>query len=278
MGGTDERVGRCGPRRGVGVSRGNQSRGRVACARSVPPRRALRERGAVSRKRRAASVPRGRAVPVLTRGVEGYGDFQVPEPWVGEITVAPIPFVSSNPSIGGDGCALGSSSDEALLDSHHHAFGGGARTYVVDGTYTTTPEGEPLDRVGYWVSVRARARELIADAVPGRDYALTEAVHCKSRDEVGVVAAAEIARRHLGRVLAPSPAPVVIAEVSRARDGLLWRTTDVGISVPGLLRISSEARFMRGLARLGGSRSTPAKTLSAHPSGAKGGWPRAKAS
>jgi uracil-DNA glycosylase len=161
---------------------------------------------------------------VRTRGVEGYGDFQVPEPWVGEITVAPILFVSSNPSIGEDRHALGSSSDDALWDSHHHAFGGGTRTYVLDGIYTTTPGGERLDRVGYWVGVRARARELIADAVPGRDYALTEVVHCKSRDEVGVVAAAdECARRHLGRVLALSPAPVVIVVGRVAREFFLGR-------------------------------------------------------
>jgi hypothetical protein len=48
-------------------------------------------------------------------------------PWIGEITVAPILFLSSNPSIGDDRHALGSSTDEALRDSHHHAFGGGTR-------------------------------------------------------------------------------------------------------------------------------------------------------
>jgi hypothetical protein len=159
---------------------------------------------------------------VRSRGVVGYGDFQVPEPWVGEITVAPILFVSSNPSIGEDSDALGSSSDDALWDSHHHAFGGGTRPYVLDGVYTTTTAGAKLDLVRYWVAVRARARELIADAVPGRDYALTEVVHCKSEGETGVAeAAAECAEMHLRRVLALSPAPVVIVVGRVAREAFL---------------------------------------------------------
>jgi uracil-DNA glycosylase len=161
---------------------------------------------------------------VGTPGITPYDDFQLPEPWVGEITVAPILFVSSNPSIGEDRHAVGSSSDDALWDSHHHAFGGGTREYVLDGIYSSTPEGERLKKVAYWGGVRARTRELIADAVPGRDYALTEVVHCKSRDEVGVVAAAdECARRHLGRVLALSPAPVVIVVGRVAREFFLGR-------------------------------------------------------
>lgn len=159
---------------------------------------------------------------VRMRGVAGYGDFQVPEPWVGEITVAPILFVSSNPSIGEDRHALGSSSDDALWDSHHHAFGGGTREYVLDGIYSTTPEGERLKKVAYWVAVRARARELIEDAVPGRDYALTEVVHCKSERETGVAeAAAECGEMHLRRVLALSPAPVVIVVARVAREAFL---------------------------------------------------------
>jgi len=159
---------------------------------------------------------------IRTRGVEGYGEFQVPEPWVGEITVAPILFVSSNPSIGEDRHAIGSSSDDALWDSHHHAFGGGTRPYIIGGIRSTTPEGARLKKVAYWVAVRSRARELIADAVPGRDYALTEVVHCKSRNEFGVAdAATECARRHLGRVLALSPAPVVIVVGKTAREFFL---------------------------------------------------------
>lgn len=142
-------------------------------------------------------------------GVLSYSDFQVPEPWVGELDVAPILFVSSNPSIGEDRHAVGAASGETLWESHHFAFGGGKSHYILDGIYTTTTAGDKLKKVAYWVAVRARARELIADAVPGRDYATTEVVHCKSTDEIGVAsAAAECSKMHLDRVLAISPARV----------------------------------------------------------------------
>src|ERR1035438_1776548 len=114
---------------------------------------------------------------VITKGVVGYDDFQVPEPWVGEIDVAPILFISSNPSIGDDNAALGASSNEALWDSHHYAFGGGKGKYIIDGIFPAGANGEKLKKVAYWVFARARARELIPDAVPGQDYALTEVVH-----------------------------------------------------------------------------------------------------
>jgi uracil-DNA glycosylase len=145
------------------------------------------------------------------QSVRSYDDFQVPEPWVGELDIAPILFISSNPSIGDDRHAVGASSDETLWDSHQFAFGGGRQPYILDGINTTTTAGNKLKKVAYWVAVRARARELISNAVPGRDYALTEVVHCKSTDEIGVTsAAAECARMHLDRVLAISPARVLI--------------------------------------------------------------------
>jgi len=154
-------------------------------------------------------------------GVLSYDNFQVPEPWVGELDVAPILFVSSNPSIGEDRHAVGASSDEVLWESHHFAFGGGNSPYILDGIYTTTTSGDKLKKVAYWVAVRARARELIADANPGRDYALTEVVHCKSTNEIGVAsAAAECSKMHLDRVLAISPARVLIVLGRAARERL----------------------------------------------------------
>ena len=70
-------------------------------------------------------------------------------------------------------------------------------SYILDGIYTTAPSGERLQKVAYWVAVRARARELIPEAIPGRDYALTEVVHCKSEDEIGVFSAsAECTSKH----------------------------------------------------------------------------------
>jgi hypothetical protein len=140
--------------------------------------------------------------------------FQVPEPWVGQIDVAPILFVASNPSIGDDQHACGSASNGLIWESHQLAFGGGRRTYIIDGIKTTKPNGAPGHIVRYWCSIRARARELIParPVVPGTDYAITEIVHCKSKGEHGVSEAAdECARRHFDAVMAVSAARVIVA-------------------------------------------------------------------
>ena len=57
-------------------------------------------------------------------------EFQLPEPWRGQIDKARILFVGSNPSIGDDRYALRSSPDEQVWESQHLAFGGGSRPDV----------------------------------------------------------------------------------------------------------------------------------------------------
>jgi len=157
---------------------------------------------------------------VENRGVNAYADFQVPEPWVGQIDVAPILFVASNPSIGDDDHGSGVSSDEELWESHHLAHGGGRRQYILEGIRTVTPGGTPLKAVRYWSGALARARELLPDRVivPGRDYALTEIVHCKSPREIGVREAAETcAARHMENVMSVAAARVIVAVGAFAR-------------------------------------------------------------
>jgi len=151
---------------------------------------------------------------VQARGVRSYDDYQVPEPWVGEIDVAPILFVASNPSIGDDDHASGVTPDEELWESHHLAHGGGRRQYILDGIRTVRPDGTPIKAVRYWSGALARARELIPDrpVAPGRDYALTEIVHCKSPREIGVREAAKTcAERHMENVMSVAAARVIIS-------------------------------------------------------------------
>ena len=64
----------------------------------------------------------------------------------------------------------------------------------------------------FWFAARARASELLQrPAVPGHDFALTEAVHCKSRAEQGVAqAAGPCSRIWLRPVLAAAAAKVVV--------------------------------------------------------------------
>lgn len=154
-------------------------------------------------------------------GVDSYDQFQLPEPWTGEIDVAPILFVGSNPSIGEDNHATGASSDDEIWDSHHHVFGGGSKRYTFDGKYTTKPDGtKNLPHVATWAGVRKRAEELIPDraVVPGIDYALTEVVHCKSRSEIGVASALETCvALHFNSVMGVAAASVIVA-LGKARE------------------------------------------------------------
>ena len=92
-------------------------------------------------------------------GATSYDDFQLPEPWCGQIDVAPILFVSSNPSIGDDQRVLGRVEDADAFDSHHFALGGGRERYVEEGVYTLDPDGKRSKRpVYFWGRARDRAQ------------------------------------------------------------------------------------------------------------------------
>jgi uracil-DNA glycosylase len=150
------------------------------------------------------------ATIVRSQHVSG-DDFQLPEPWRGQIDKARILFLGSNPSIGDDRYALQTSTRAQVWESQQLAFGGGSRPYVIDGIRTTKPNGSPDRVVRYWSSIRARARELIPGAVPGEDYAISEIVHCKSKGEEGVAEAAETCyAMHMSAVFSVATAKVVI--------------------------------------------------------------------
>ena len=149
-------------------------------------------------------------------------DFQLPEPWRGQVDKARILFVGSNPSIGDDRYALGSSPESAIWESQHLAFGGGSRPYILDGIRKTKADGSPDEAVPYWSSIRARARELLPSAIPGEDYAITEVVHCKSEHQIGVREPARTCYElHMESVFAVSPADVVVVLGKVARDAML---------------------------------------------------------
>lgn len=136
--------------------------------------------------------------------------------------MARILFVGSNPSIGTDRYALGCSAENEVWESQHLAFGGGSRPYILDGIRKTKQDGSADEVVRYWSSIRARAHELLPDAIPGEDYAITEVVHCKSEHEVGVHEAARTCyEMHMDSVFSVSPAEVVVVLGKVAREALL---------------------------------------------------------
>ncbi|WP_232286003.1 hypothetical protein [Prescottella equi] len=106
---------------------------------------------------------------------------QVPEPWTGRLDLARIVFVGSNPSIDPLEDYPGWGDDpEAIRAYFVERFDGGPGQ-IKDGRYSPSRDGGWGGAVRFWSSVRQRAFELLPDAVPGLDYALTEVVHCKSR-------------------------------------------------------------------------------------------------
>jgi uracil-DNA glycosylase len=171
---------------------------------------------------------------IATQKAPTLADFQVPEPWCGDIESAPILFVSSNPSIDEQSSAFASDPDSELWDSHVNLFFD--QRWSRDGIYTVASDGErSTDWVRYWAGARARAAELLRRPPnAGRDYALTEVVHCKSRDEDGVMSALpECARRYLRRVLLLSSAHVIVIFGDTA-----WRLMSDIFGISGSARVS----------------------------------------
>jgi hypothetical protein len=177
---------------------------------------------------------------------------QLPEPWQGHLELAPILFVSSNPSVSGsvvvpppepppvtDSFAgrtaeehpsiprLGQGpkwvwDDEELVDRHESSFD----LYIKDGIASRRPDGSPMRYTAFWAAVRKRAQELMPGrrVRPGLDYALTEVVRCKSRQERGVPEAlGTCSSRYLARTLELSAARVFVVLGRRAREAVRAR-------------------------------------------------------
>jgi hypothetical protein len=110
--------------------------------------------------------------------------------------------------------------------------------WMPDGVHQVSGDGGLGKPVPFWRAVKGLAIELMGrDVVPGADYALTEVVHCKSRREVGVAdAAKECIPRYLRRVVALSPAAVIVVLGSHARNGFRseFNYSDAGIVSPPL--------------------------------------------
>jgi hypothetical protein len=184
----------------------------------------------IHKHRRGESTP---CSPIIATQDDAY-PFQPPEPWSGLIESAPILFLSSNPSI-----------DESRLEEYPEAdweidrvrsffnfrFNGnpGGFDYVQDGVRPLLKSGEYGRSVAFWGAVKRHADDLLGrEAVPGVDYALSEVVHCKSRQEVGVKEAmCKCSSNYLDRLLQVSAASVVIVLGSRARKIFVMRYPDI---------------------------------------------------
>ena len=165
------------------------------------------------------------------------GPFQVPEAWAGNLASARIVFLSSNPAISaGNPTAKWRAKRIAekyptvewhdaeiadfmlnrfdpdhgwVLDRRHR------KVETTDGPTWGTPEP-------YWGWVEKETYALLGSGSPWYEQAvMTEVVHCKSNGEEGVAQAAPLcAGTHLDRILASSPAGLVLVIGSRAAQTL----------------------------------------------------------
>ena len=168
---------------------------------------------------------------VLSQGVDSTSQFQSPEPWSGHLSLAPILFLSSNPSIGAstyDQYPRASWDDESIIEYFEYRFGGKPLSSVERGIYHASP-GSPRTRRGvpFWIAVRSIAAELLHtttnQVVAGTDYALTEVVRCKSVHEVGVQEAlSTCVSEYLEPTLQSSVAKVIVVLGARAK----WTVCD----------------------------------------------------
>ena len=160
---------------------------------------------------------------VISQNVRSVEKFQVPEPWSGRIKTAPILFISSNPSIADDEpFPRGHWNDMDIVDFFQNRFGGGEKHWIINGTKSLREDGSYGRATMFWAGVKGRARELLErEPIPGVDYALTELVHCKSRQELGVAEALEICvALYLKKVISVSGARILVGLGSLAKEVL----------------------------------------------------------
>ena len=190
---------------------------------------------------------------VLSQGSETLAEHQVPEPWSGHLEEALLLFLSSNPSIDASEDNPGdyprwSWPDHWIADFFANRFGRGRKPWVRDGLYPLRQDGTHYKEwVRFWAAVRRRAVELLMrdDVRPGLDYALSEVVHCKSFNEVGVGRALEeCANRYLGGVVCQAGAQVVVT-LGRFAGDALRRTFQIpqDAAVHGPIQVGDRRRY-----------------------------------
>lgn len=197
---------------------------------------------------------------------------QRPEPWMGGLAKANLLFVSSNPSINEDPYPLGE-----VFPTFEWSEADSAKFFVnrcdpedKDVKVTFKKPGEPdfltlcYDgeyRSGVsnpkrpqptWKNTHDRAAELIgSNAHPHHNYAITEIVHCKSKDAKGVAEASTFCiEKWMNPIFTTSPARVVVLLGSKVRDyyakPVLGAVEDFGSS-KGYGELSQKERALRDI-------------------------------
>lgn len=197
---------------------------------------------------------------------------QRPEPWMGGLDKANLLFVSSNPSINEDPYPLGevfptyewSEADSAAFFVNRCDPGEkdvkvtfkkpgqpDFLTLCYDGEYRSGVS-HPKRPQPTWKNTHDRAVELIgSNAHPHHNYAITEIVHCKSKDAKGVAEASTFCiEKWMDQIFTTTPARVVVLLGSKVRDyyakPILGAVEDFGSST-GYVNLSQKERALRDI-------------------------------
>lgn len=159
------------------------------------------------------------------------GRWQVPEPWNGRLALAPILFIGQNPSVDfGEDYPRARSlrepgADTTMLHTFEHRFA----TMIADGSRPKRVD-DCAARSNPFLSTLSRlaARLLKRETMsvrPGDDYALTEAVRCKSANAIGLDKALPVcATKYLPTTLSLSGARVIVCLGSAAQQAFCLAT------------------------------------------------------
>jgi hypothetical protein len=148
-----------------------------------------------------------------------------PEAWTGDLNSAPIVFLASNPSFNPDESfpdwSRNWNQDQTIdfatrrfIEEGERAFGAIDSGPNRDKTYLSSGELSE-NSVAYWREIRGRVAELLgkqtSEVSAHDDFVMTELVHCKSFDEIGVdESLAKCSSRFLSGIFNLSPASLII--------------------------------------------------------------------
>ena len=149
-------------------------------------------------------------------------EFQLPEPWNGNITQAKLLFISSNPSIDeSEAYPTVDWPNHRILDFFQNRFHP-ERKWTEDARRVLTKDGMTYAKrtVPYWNETRSMASDAFDRiAIPGEDYSLTEVAHCKSRSRKGVKSCAKTCfDLWMSRIISASDARVLIVLGDEAKE------------------------------------------------------------
>lgn len=163
---------------------------------------------------------------------KGLNEFQLPEPWNGDIEKAPILFLSSNPGIKSSEVfptwSKSSWPEDLIVDFFTNRFGGGKKEWKdANGKSLYRDKNNNLvhkNGAKFWQHIKNTVAEIIKDEnittlrEAAKHFSSTEIVHCKSKSEKGVrKARTECIGKYLCRILNISKAKVVVCLGAKVR-------------------------------------------------------------